>query len=140
MERLDKRLSDTGRWSRKEARGMIRAGRVSVDESVCRRPEEKVGSDSRVLVDGEGLDPGGPVYLMLHKPAGLVSATEDIREKTVLSLDWRIGGVGSNSCGPEPQEKYRAYLREPVSFTLVLTPYNRQLGEMMNFARVLPEK
>lgn len=86
MERLDKRLSDTGRWSRKEARGMIRAGRVSVDESVCRRPEEKVGSDSRVLVDGEGLDPGGPVYLMLHKPAGLVSATEDIREKTVLSL------------------------------------------------------
>ena len=61
-------------------------------------------------------------------------------EHTVLSLDWRMGGVGSNSCGPEPQEKYRLFLTEPASFTLVLAPYNRQLGEMMTFARVLPEK
>ena len=59
---------------------------------------------------------------------------------TVLNIDYRQGGLGSNICGPEPQEKYRAYLKETASFTLVLTPYNRQLGEMMNFARVLPEK
>jgi len=76
--------------------------------------------------------------LALHKATHTPELVAE--EKTVLSLDWRMGGVGSNSCGPEPQEKYRAYLREPVSFTLVLTPYNRQLGEMMNFARVLPEK
>lgn len=60
-------------------------------------------------------------------------------ERTVLSLDWRMGGVGSNSCGPEPQEKYRLRLTEKASFTLVLSPYNRQMGEMMNFARILPE-
>ena len=61
-------------------------------------------------------------------------------DRTVLSIDWRMGGLGSNICGPEPQEKYQLHLNEKASFTLVLTPYNRQLGEMMNFARVLPEK
>lgn len=76
--------------------------------------------------------------LALHKATHTPELQPE--EKTVLSLDWRMGGVGSNSCGPEPQEKYRAYLTETASFTLVLTPYNRQLGEMMNFARVLPEK
>ena len=61
-------------------------------------------------------------------------------EHTVLSIDWRMGGLGSNICGPEPQVKYQLHLSETASFTIVLTPYNRQLGEMMNFARVLPEK
>ena len=84
MERLDKRLAATGRWSRKEARDLIRAGRVQVAGQVCRRPEEKTGDE--VWVDGQPLEPGGPVYIMLHKPAGVVSATEDAREATVLSL------------------------------------------------------
>ena len=42
MERLDKRLAATGRWSRKEARELIRAGRVRVDGAPCRAPEAKV--------------------------------------------------------------------------------------------------
>ena len=86
MERLDKRLAATGVWSRKEARDLIRAGRVTVEGQVCRRPEDKVEKTAAVLVDGQPLEGGGPVYIMLHKPAGLVSATEDAREKTVLSL------------------------------------------------------
>jgi 16S rRNA pseudouridine516 synthase len=86
VERLDKRLSGTGRWSRKEARELIRAGRVTVDEAVCRAPEQKVTDEQPVRVDGQRLDETGPVYLMLHKPAGVVSATEDSRERTVLSL------------------------------------------------------
>jgi 16S rRNA pseudouridine516 synthase len=86
MERLDKRLADTGQWSRKEARELIRAGRVTVDETVCRAPEQKVAEDQPVRVDGNLLGEGGAVYLMLHKPAGVVSATEDAREQTVLSL------------------------------------------------------
>lgn len=85
MERLDKRLAATGRWSRKEARDLIRAGRVTVDGRMVRAPEEKVGEEP-VLVDGAPLEASGPVYLMLHKPAGVVSATEDSRERTVLSL------------------------------------------------------
>lgn len=57
---------------------------------------------------------------------------------TVLSLDWRMGGIGSNSCGPLPMDKYKVILREPVEFTLVLTPYNRQSGEALRRMRILP--
>lgn len=84
MERLDKLVANTGEWSRKEARDLIRAGRVTVDGAPCRQPEAKAEPE-RVAVDG-GPIASGPVYLMLHKPAGLVSATEDPREPTVLSL------------------------------------------------------
>lgn len=86
MERLDKRISATGRWSRKEARDLIRTGRVMVDGTAVRQPETKVGESALIQVDGSPIDGAGPLYLMLHKPAGLVSATEDVREKTVLSL------------------------------------------------------
>ena len=86
MERLDKRLAATGRWSRKEARELICAGRVTVEGAVCRKAEQKLADDAAVTVDGRPLENAGPVYLMLHKPAGVVSATEDPREKTVLSL------------------------------------------------------
>jgi len=86
VERLDKRLAATGVWSRKEARDLIRAGRVTVEGQVYRKPEDKVDEAAAVLVDGRPIEGSGPVYIMLHKPAGLVSATEDAREKTVLSL------------------------------------------------------
>lgn len=86
MVRLDKRLADTGFWSRREARELIRAGRVKVDGAVCRQSEWKLDPEDVVEVDGAVLPPPGPLYLMLHKPAGLVSATRDEREQTVLSL------------------------------------------------------
>lgn len=86
MERLDKRLAATGQWSRKEAKELIRAGRVSVSGQVCRNPEEKVGEETPVSVDGTAIGADAPMYLMLHKPAGVVSATEDGRDRTVLDL------------------------------------------------------
>lgn len=86
MERLDKYLASTGRWSRKEARELIRAGRASVNGAVCRSSDEKVDERALVLVDGQSAGESGLVYLMLHKPAGVVSATEDSKEKTVLDL------------------------------------------------------
>ena len=86
MDRLDKRLAGTGKWSRKEARELIRSGRVRVGGEVCRCAEEKVPAEAVVEVDGAAVDGAGPVYIMMHKPAGLVSATEDPREETVLSL------------------------------------------------------
>ena len=87
MERLDKILSSTGRWSRKEVKELIRMGRVTVDGVPAGSPEDKAnrnGSDIRV--DGERIPVDRYTYIMLHKPAGLVSATEDPREPTVLSL------------------------------------------------------
>ena len=84
MERLDKRLSQAG-YSRKEARELIRAGRVRVSGRVASDPEEKLPPELPLFVDG-ALVAEGPVYLMLHKPQGYVSATRDQREKTVLEL------------------------------------------------------
>lgn len=86
MERLDKILANTGRWSRKEVRELVRAGRVSVDGVVARTPGEKHDPGAWFQVDGQTISGERLVYLMLHKPAGLVSATEDPREPTVLSL------------------------------------------------------
>lgn len=86
MERLDKRLANTGKWSRKEARELIRAGRAAVDGQVCRAPEAKVDEGAAVTVDGTPAGSGGPVYLMLNKPAGVVSSTDEPGQPTVLDL------------------------------------------------------
>lgn len=86
MERIDKLLSNTGRWSRKEAAELIRGGRVTVDGVVVSRREEKIPPTAQLRVNGEPVSTEKYTYLMLHKPAGLVSATEDPREPTVLSL------------------------------------------------------
>lgn len=86
MERLDKLLANTGRWSRKEAHELIKAGRVRVEGAVAKAKDQKVPPEATVTVDGEPLGPTGPTWLMLHKPQGVVSATEDPREQTVLSL------------------------------------------------------
>ena len=86
MERLDKRLTGTGNWSRKEARELAKSGRITVNGQIVRQSDIKVNDDDLIAVDGTEIGASGPVYLMLHKPAGLVSATEDPREKTVLSL------------------------------------------------------
>jgi len=63
----------------------------------------------------------------------------EAEDKTVLSLDWRMGGIGSNSCGPLPLPQYCLSLAEPAVFTLVLRPFNRQSGELIASARILPE-
>ncbi len=86
MERLDKALVSTGRWSRREARELLKAGRVAVDGIVIRRGEEKIGESALMTVDGEILSHSRPTCIMLHKPAGLLSATEDRRQKTVVDL------------------------------------------------------
>ena len=87
MERIDKLLATTGLWSRKEVKDMVRHGRVLVDGRAVSKAEEKADADTaEIRVDGEVVDCAPFVYLMLNKPAGLLSATEDKRQKTVLDL------------------------------------------------------
>ncbi len=86
MERIDKILANTGRWSRKEAAELIRAGRVTADGAAVLRREDKFPAQVCLQVDGEDISREKMIYLMLHKPAGLVSATDDPRQPTVLSL------------------------------------------------------
>lgn len=87
MERIDKLLSATGRWSRKEVKELVRQGRVGLDGRTVQRPEEKADPETVCLtVDGGAVDCSPFVYVMLHKPAGLLSATEDKDQPTVLDL------------------------------------------------------
>ncbi len=87
MERIDKLLSSTGRWSRREVKDLMRQGRVRLDGRPVSRPEEKADPASACLtVDGDRVDCSPYVYIMLHKPAGLLSATEDRDQPTVLDL------------------------------------------------------
>lgn len=86
MERLDKLLAGTGHWSRKEAKALVKAGRVRVAGVLPQGPEDKITPGTPVTVDGRPVEVETFTYLMLHKPAGVISATEDAREKTVLDL------------------------------------------------------
>ena len=86
-ERLDKLLASTGRWSRSEVKRLVREGRVLVDGKIAASAEEKYDAETAVLaVDGEALRLREHTYIMLHKPAGVLSATEDGRGRTVLDL------------------------------------------------------
>ncbi|MDF2839124.1 MAG: rRNA pseudouridine synthase [Evtepia sp.] len=86
MERLDKLLSSTGRWSRKEVHALLKAGRATVDGICVKDPAGKYGPESELCVDGQRINRESFVYLMLNKPSGLISSTEDPREETVLDL------------------------------------------------------
>lgn len=82
MERLDKLLAATGQWSRKEAKALVKAGRVQVGGARPKGPEDKVAEGTPVTVDGRPIATEQGVYVMLHKPAGVVSSTQDPRERT----------------------------------------------------------
>ncbi len=87
VERLDKLLASTGRWSRGEAKRLVREGRVLADGRIAASAEEKYDAQTLALaVDGEAVPLRKFVYVMLHKPAGVLSATEDGRGRTVLDL------------------------------------------------------
>ena len=87
LERLDKILSGTGRWSRREVKDLVKAGRVTADGAVVARSEDKFDREAVELrVDGEAVDGERYCYLMLHKPGGVLSATEDPKQPTVLDL------------------------------------------------------
>ncbi len=82
--RLDKAVALAG-LTRSEARKAIAAGRVSVDGQSVRDCAMQV-DPARVRVDGAEPVPAGEVYVMLNKPAGVVTATEDRKLPTVLDL------------------------------------------------------
>ena len=86
MERLDKLLAGTGRWSRREVKELVRRGQVRVDGVIAAAAEQKIDPSAAVTVAGETVALGGCTYLLLHKPAGVLTATEDRRQPTVLEL------------------------------------------------------
>ena len=86
MMRLDKYLADMGEGTRQEVKKYIRRGSVTVNGEQVRSPELKVDERDQVCLDGRKVSYAAEEYFMLNKPAGVVSATEDKRDRTVLDL------------------------------------------------------
>ncbi len=87
MERLDKVIANRGVASRREVKALVRQGRVLVDGVSAAAPDMKVAAETAVItVDGMTLGSERHIYLLLHKPAGVLTATEDKRQPTVLDL------------------------------------------------------
>lgn len=85
--RLDKYLADMSVGTRSEVKNLIKKGLVTVNGEVIRKPEYKVDIEKDDLVcRGEPVVYQTLVYYMLNKPAGVISATNDPKQKTVLDL------------------------------------------------------
>ena len=85
MERLDKFLCGATAYTRSQIKAVLKAGRVTVDGGVVRDGSMKVDT-GHVCLYGEPVGAVGTVVVMLNKPAGFVTATEDKTEKTVMEL------------------------------------------------------
>ncbi len=87
MERLDKILVSQGVGSRREVQKLIKKKSVTVDGDLILRPEFKLDpEESEIAVNGQALSFKKHIYIMLNKPAGVVSATKDNSQKTVLDI------------------------------------------------------
>lgn len=87
MERLDKLLAGTGKWSRREVKALVRQGLVRVDGRLAASAEDKLDPAAAIItVAGETISLRRFTYVLLHKPAGVLTATEDRKQPTVLDL------------------------------------------------------
>ena len=87
MERLDKYLCDSGAGTRSQVKLLLKAGRVTVDGTVERDNGRKIDPATQVIcLDGEALGGHRRVVIMLNKPAGYITATEDTTQATVMQL------------------------------------------------------
>lgn len=84
--RLDKYLSDMGAGTRSELKKEIRKSGASIDGKIIKDPGFSVGPSSHVVFRGNTIAYEEFVYYMLNKPAGVISASEDDREPTVVDL------------------------------------------------------
>jgi len=87
MQRLDKILSNSGYGSRKELKEYIKKGLVRVNARVVKSPEEHVNPETdEIFLNGEKLIYKKFIYIMMNKPAGVLTAARDKNQKTVYDL------------------------------------------------------
>jgi 16S rRNA pseudouridine516 synthase len=84
--RLDKYIADSSSFSRREVKGLLKGGQVLVNGVKASRPEVHILDSDRVEVCGKGIVYRKYVYLMMNKPPGYLSATEDDRDPVVTEL------------------------------------------------------
>ena len=87
MERLDKIIASQGKYSRSEVKRLVKAGLVRVNGNIVKSSDIKCDvSADEITVDGVSLNYKKHIYIMLNKPKGVISATEDASQKTVIDL------------------------------------------------------
>ena len=86
MIRLDKLTAQAADLTRTQATAAIKKGRVTVDGIVVRTPDQKVSETAQLCLDGQPVTYEKYVYLMMDKPQGYLSATEDTRDPSVTEL------------------------------------------------------
>ena len=85
--RLDKYLADTGFGTRSTVKQPIKKNAVTVDGITAKSPDAKVDTEKSVVtVNGKAVEYETFEYYMLNKPAGIISASTDVREKTVVDI------------------------------------------------------
>lgn len=84
--RLDRFVAEAAQCSRSDAKALIRAGRVAINGAAARKGDAEAGEADAVTLDGTPLRRQAFVYLMLDKPKGVVSASRDGRDVTVVDL------------------------------------------------------
>ncbi|MBZ5752788.1 MULTISPECIES: 23S rRNA pseudouridine(2605) synthase RluB [Metabacillus] len=85
MERLQKVIAHAGIASRRKAEQLILEGKVKVNGKVVKELGIKVGEKDRVEVEGVPLEREEPVYLLLYKPTGVISAAKDDKGRKVVT-------------------------------------------------------
>ncbi len=87
MERLDKIIASQGSLSRSEVKKMVKGGRIAVNGTVVKSADIKVDAETAVIsIDGKALNYKKHIYIMLNKPQGVISASNDKTQKTVVDL------------------------------------------------------
>jgi len=87
MERIDKILSNLGHGTRKEVKALLKKGQVEIDGVIASDSAMKVDPDKAVIkVSGEEINYRKYIYLIMNKPSGVVSATVDKNDETVIDL------------------------------------------------------
>ena len=84
--RLDQYLTLAGEGSRSQVKQFLKKGLVQVDGITEKQAKRKVLGNEQITLNGKPVYYEEHCYLMLHKPAGVVTATEDKKEKTVMDL------------------------------------------------------
>lgn len=96
MERLDKIIANQFNVSRKEARTAIKKGKVTVNKSIFKSPSEMVDTKCEITFCGQALEYKKHIYILMNKPKGVLSASNDKKRKTVVDLvplEWRRNGL-----------------------------------------------
>ncbi|MCM1149951.1 MAG: rRNA pseudouridine synthase [Butyricicoccus sp.] len=132
-ERLDKLIAGSGAATRSQAKALVRQGRVSVNGVPASSCELRLDPDTDVIcLDGERLNCSRYRYFMLHKPLGLLSATGDREQETVLDLL------------PENLRRLRLFpvgrLDKDTSGLLILTNNGQYAHNIISPARHVPKR